>query len=198
MNQTGNGTTNGTTNGATGKENRPQTSSASPNPLGESGWVKVILIPLLIALIGLCGSYGATVIGLIPDIWDHLSSPDAPSPTPTFPAMTAEPITVTPATSPPTSSGEDTTLQIVEFWLLETACHPGHSWSVELWVRPQGGDGSYSYYIDGVWYADSINEGKRIHLDQGSCLPIESTLMVHSAGEVRDREFSIPVPACCK
>ncbi len=102
-----------------------------------------------------------------------------------------------PGDQSPVTDTPGQSLNIVALWPIETACHPGNTWSAILWVQAEGSNKSYTCYIDGKWAANFSTEGTEIHLTRDSCVPITGTLMVESAGQAQSREFQIPVPACC-
>lgn len=112
------------------------------------------------------------------------------TPTPTTPPPTP-PSTYTPA-SPPSP------LSIRDLWATGAVCDTGSLWSADLWVQPEGGDGTYTYYIDGNWQAGPTTEGVTIRISRAACIAIVGTMTVESGGQIESREFYIDVPDCCE
>ena len=88
-------------------------------------------------------------------------------------------------------------MTIKELWPVGTECRLGGHWSADLRVLPEGGNGTYDYYVDGVWKATSGTEGVTIRLDRDACTAIVGTLTVNSGGQIVSQEFWIGVPDCC-
>jgi hypothetical protein len=118
---------------------------------------------------------------------------DTPTPT-SSPTFTPSPTStrIWPTHTPPPSA-----LVIRELWATGTKCLRSGGWSADLWVRPEGGSGTYEYYINGEWKAGPVERGDTISLHSNSCTAIVGTMMVESGGQVKSREFFIDVPDCC-
>lgn len=86
---------------------------------------------------------------------------------------------------------------IKDLWATNTECRPGGLWSADLWVRPEGGDGTYTYYIEGDWRAGPITTGTTIRLNSQSCAALVGTVTVESGDQIKSQEYFIHVPSCC-
>jgi len=166
--------------------------------------VKVI-VAVVVAVIGACAAVAAAgigAIGTIPDWLKFITSVRAPvSPTAThtsFPTLMPTP-SLTPTGVWPTSTHTPPPIALVirELWATGTKCLRSGGWSADLWVRPEGGSGTYEYYVNGEWKAGPVEGGVMLSLHSNACTAIVGTMMVESGGQVKSREFFIDVPDCC-
>lgn len=130
-------------------------------------------------------------------------TPPTPTPMPTAtptlqPTFTPWPTSTSPPRPTPTPTPPPIPLSIRDLWPTGTVCQVGSLWSADLWVQPVGGDGSYTYYIDGNWQAGPTAEGMTIHITRNTCIAIVGTMTVESGGQIESREFYIDVPDCCE
>ncbi len=125
------------------------------------------------------------------------TSPPSPEPTDmSVPASVPTNVPITPVTPPPPPP-PPVQLSIRDIWPTGTGCQQGEAWYADIWVQPEGGDGSYTYYVDGTWKAGPTTEGMTIRVDSITCSAIVGTMTVNSAGQIASGEFYVTVPDCC-
>ena len=121
-----------------------------------------------------------------------------PAATPTLqPTSTPWPTSTSPPRPTPIPTPPPIPLSIRDLWPTGAVCEVGSLWSADLWVQPEGGNGTYTYYTDGNWQAGPTTEGVTIHISCTTCTAIVGTLTVESGGQIESREFFIDVPDCC-
>jgi hypothetical protein len=115
--------------------------------------------------------------------------PSTPDPTPIsgFYPPTPQP--------PPTPTRPITPLSF-EFWINGARCE-GSGYIANVTIRPQGGNGVYTYYHDINQIAGPV-EGEILYdLEWLSCGGAPGTFYVRSAGQEVSKEFWIQRPDCC-
>lgn len=99
---------------------------------GEKSKLKLV-IPVIVAIIGCCGAVLAAFVGIWPEVWKLIVTPSSSLSTTSAPTLI-----------PASPSASDQPLSISELWPENTVCHPGGTWSADLWVRSLGGTGTMS------------------------------------------------------
>lgn len=139
----------------------------------------------------------------------YVEPPPTESPVPTAaPTATMTPLPPTPTQTPtppltlPTRTPTCTPLPVAplfirDLWPTNVGCGPGH-WFIELWVKPEGGNGIYKYYIDGTLMAGPLSEATTIHLTRVDCVDYVATMTVESGDQIRSEKFYVKAPDCCR